>query len=308
MLSGIIIGPTVLGRVPGFTDNLFPTKSLPIINVISSFGLVFFLFIVGLELDSDKLKADFKVSMFISFWGIFIPFLGSLLLAIPLWDNPNYSNTSYILLTIFLACALGISALPVLARILAERRMLTTRLGGLSMTVAAVDDVLAWVLLAILLTLVRSTSSLGILWTLLLTIGELLFMAFIVRPVIKWLVKKDAGHTHLSADTFLYICLVLIVCAYIAEIIGLSALIGAFQVGLLIPRASNLSHHISEKLEYFVVSILMVRAVGVWLCPLPFAAPPRARGSCVPSYSFIQPIALRVLCAPCRCAPCRCAL
>jgi Kef-type K+ transport system membrane component KefB len=120
-----------------------------------------------------------------------------------------------------------------------------------------VDDVLAWALLAIILTLVRSSSNLGILWVVLLTTAEIVFMFFVVRPFLGWLVKRDSGHAHLGADTFLYVCLVLIGCSYLAEIIGLSALIGAFQVGLIIPRASNLSHHISEKLEYFTVSILM---------------------------------------------------
>ena len=155
--------------------------------------------------------------MFISAWGIIVPFIGALLIALGIWSDPTFSNTSFGLMTLFLTCALGISALPVLARILAERRMLATRLGGLSMTVAAVDDVAAWVLLAILLTLVRSPTQIGILWTILLIIASQLLIFYAVRPLINWLVKKDAGHANLGADTFLYIMLVLIVCSYVAE-------------------------------------------------------------------------------------------
>jgi Kef-type K+ transport system membrane component KefB len=79
-------------------------------------------------------------------------------------------------LGLFLTCALGISALPVLARILSERRILTTRLGALSLTIAAVDDVIAWVLLAIVIAIARAHSSLDILWVILLTLGEIALM------------------------------------------------------------------------------------------------------------------------------------
>lgn len=130
-------------------------------------------------------------------------------------------------------------------------------LQGLAMTVAAVDDIVAYGLLAITIALIRSTSSLGAAWTILLSLGELLFMYFIVGPLIRWLVSRDVGHSQLNSDTFLVLSLILISCSYLAEVIGLSALIGAFQVGLLIPRSSNLSHHLSEKLEYITVCILM---------------------------------------------------
>ena len=129
MLAGILIGPTALGRVPGFTDNLFPASSVNIITVIANFGLVFFLFIVGLELDPAKLRADISLSAFISFSGIFFPLVASLLLAIPLYSDSTYtSSANYGIMSLFLTCTLGISALPVLARILTERRMLQTRI------------------------------------------------------------------------------------------------------------------------------------------------------------------------------------
>jgi Kef-type K+ transport system membrane component KefB len=216
-----------------------------------------------LELDPAKLKADLKLSSFISFFGVMVPFGASCLLTLA-FMHEEYSDTSFINLALFLTCALGMSALPVLARILSERRMLTTRIGvcacgfinvyqchpivlwcrmylqGLAMTVAAVDDIVAYALLALTVALIRSSSQLGVLWTILLTIGELLTMFFVVGPVIRWLVRKDDGHSHLNADTFLFLSLILIGSAYVTEVIGLSALIGAFQVGLLIPRRSNL--------------------------------------------------------------------
>jgi len=243
MCAGIVLGPTVLGRIPGFSSTIFPTSSIPILQVISNFALVFFMFIVGLELDPEKLKADAVLAVRMSAGGILVPLFASCMLTFAFRD-PLYTNTSYINLALFLTCALGMSALPVLARILSERRMLTTRIGSLAMTVAAVDDIFAYALLAITLAVIRSSSQLGVLWTILLTIGEVVFVFGLVRPIIRWLVRRDAGHTTLAPDTFLVLSIILIICAYLAEVIGLSALIGAFQVGLIIPRNSNLSHHL----------------------------------------------------------------
>jgi Kef-type K+ transport system membrane component KefB len=141
MLAGIVIGPTVLGRAPGWSESLFPPASISVLSVVSNFFLCYFLFLVGLELDIGKIKTDFRKAALISLGGLLAPFVGSLLLSLWLYNNPDYSNTSFIVLALFFTCALGISALPVLARILAERRMLTTRIGSLALSVAALDDV-----------------------------------------------------------------------------------------------------------------------------------------------------------------------
>lgn len=235
---------------------MFPPASTVIIQVISSFGLCFFMFLVGLELDSEKIRKDIRASIIISFFGLLVPLIGAFLLAI-LFVDPAYSNAPMGTLGLFLTCALGLSALPVLARILSERRMLTTRLGGLSMTIAAVDDVIAWTLLAVVIAIVRAKSQLDILYVFLVTIAECLVVFYPIRRLVNYLVHRSKAMTHLSADTFLLLALILIAISWFTEVIGLSALIGSFQVGLIIPRNSNLSHSISEKMEYFVVSVLM---------------------------------------------------
>ncbi len=231
---------------------------MSIISVVSAFGLVFFMFLVGLELDTDKVRRDLRMCISVSAAGLAVPAVASALLAI-LFTDPAYvsPSTSFGILTLFLTCALGISALPVLARILSERRMLQTRLGALSMCVAAVDDLFAWILLACMIAIVRAASSLDILWVFLLSIAECLLMWYVLRPLIALLVNRGQAFTHLSAEVFLFLCLVLIFAAWFTEAIGLSSLIGAFQVGLLIPRNSNLSHALVEKFEYFTVGILM---------------------------------------------------
>ena len=256
MVAGIILGPTVLGRVPGFTATLFPAESVKVIQIISNFALVMFMAIVGMEIDPASLKNDLKVSAAISLSGIGVPLAASAALAV-VFSTPEYSNTSFVILTLFLTVALGMSALPVLARILSERRMLATRLGALAMSIAAVDDILGWCLLATTIALIKATTQLAVLWTLLLTLSELAFTQFVIGPVIRAVAARAQRSGSVNADTFLALVIILLCVSYAAEIVGLSALIGAFQVGLLIPRASHLSHILSEKIEFFTVTILM---------------------------------------------------
>jgi Kef-type K+ transport system membrane component KefB len=256
-----MIGPTVLGRAPGFSAGLFPKESIPTLGVIANIGLVFFLFTVGMELDADQLKADLKPSLLISAFGIGIPLITAVGVAYWLAGNPEYvtETTDIGIMTLFLTVILGISALPVLARILSERNMLTSRLGSMSMSVAAIDDVLAWVLLAIMLALVSSASELGILWALLLIIGECLFVFFIIRPLYNVLARREAASDkpHMAADTFIACVFLLFVVCYLSELIGVSSLIGAFQAGLVVPRSGKIRHYLVEGLEPITVAVFM---------------------------------------------------
>jgi hypothetical protein len=77
MLAGIFLGPTVLGRVPGFSATLFPPASISIISVISSFGLCLFMLLVGLELSPEKIKKDLRSSIVVSVAGILVPLAAS---------------------------------------------------------------------------------------------------------------------------------------------------------------------------------------------------------------------------------------
>jgi Kef-type K+ transport system membrane component KefB len=211
MIAGILIGPTCLGRIPGFTENVFHASAKVVLSVVASIGLVFFLFLVGMELDTPTLRSDLRQSLLMSFSGVAVPGIVAFGLAWWLNGDPKFTNpevSSLLIMTLFLTVVLGISALPVLARILQERSILHTvpprndtkclsaslratlannpfaqRLGSMSMSVAAIDDIVAWVLLAVMLSLVSSTSKLGVLWVILLILLECLLIYFVVRPV-----------------------------------------------------------------------------------------------------------------------------
>jgi Kef-type K+ transport system membrane component KefB len=136
MLAGILLGPTVLGRVPGFSTTVFPPSSITVLSVVSSFGLCFFMLLVGLELDVAAIIRDLRKTALLSICGLSLPAVGAYLLAILFANDPRYTNTSYGTLGLFLTCAMGISALPVLARILAERNLIATRVGRQCLSLA----------------------------------------------------------------------------------------------------------------------------------------------------------------------------
>jgi Kef-type K+ transport system membrane component KefB len=145
----------------------------------------------------------------------------------------------------------------VLARILAERNMIASPLGNLVMGATAIDDVMAWIVLAIVVAIVRSTQELNILYTILLAIADIVVMYFVIKPII----FKFCGHIttkkQVTPKMFFFIFAVLLTVSWFCEAVGLSALVGAFQVGLSIPRNEALLLSLSSKLEDFIVIIIM---------------------------------------------------
>lgn len=146
VIGGICLGPSVLGLIPGFTDTIFPTKSLPYLALVSNIGLVLYLFLVGLELDPQAFFRDLRRSLVISAAGMVVPFgLGAAvswgIYRNLLVEQKDIPFTSFLLFT---GCAMSITAFPVLARILAEFKLLTTPVGLMTITAAALNDATAW--------------------------------------------------------------------------------------------------------------------------------------------------------------------
>ena len=102
MLAGILLGPTALGRIPGFSPTLFPCYNVAVIKIVANFALVFFLYVVGLELDTVKLKADWRVSLGISAGGMIVPAIAAVILTFTLLDSSTYSNTTPLAMALFI--------------------------------------------------------------------------------------------------------------------------------------------------------------------------------------------------------------
>lgn len=202
VLAGIALGPSLLGVIsPDTLQLIFPPSSLPTLGLVSQLGLVFFMFIIGLELEPALLRGRGKRALAISNTSIALPFaLGASAAAwlAPTLSVPTVPLASFVL---FLGVAMSITAFPVLARILSERGLIHTPVGSLAITCAAIDDVTAWCLLALISAVVRSTGMAGAALTLVLAVLYCAAMWFIARPVLARVVRERTDRRGISQRT-----------------------------------------------------------------------------------------------------------
>ena len=150
---------------------------------------------------------------------------------------------------------MSITAFPVLARILVERRLLRTRVGAISIACAAIDDVTAWCILAIVVSIVRSTGLGVAVRTVALAIGTIVFAVFVVRPYLARL--ADRNRVGLTQNLVAFIVILVFVSSLVTEFVGIHALFGAFLFGAIVPKQGSLASALAEKLEDVVVVVLL---------------------------------------------------
>lgn len=258
MTAGILLGPSVFGRLfPGAFHYVLPSSSLPAITVLSQIGLLLFMFVVGLEVDLTHIAKQKATIVLVSNVSILLPLALGVGLAKALYPQFAGKHVSFPPFALFVGTAMSVTAFPVLARILKERNLIGSSLGTLALACAAVDDVSAWLLLAILTAMVRSASS----WrqfviTLLLLVAFILFMMTLVRRLgsilESWYEKGGAGVEFLS-------CLVLFIFAtsWTTEKLGVHALFGAFVAGLVMPKNDRLLTDLVDRIESLSLALLL---------------------------------------------------
>jgi Kef-type K+ transport system membrane component KefB len=254
--AGIVLGPSVLGRLwPGGASALFPETSLPILKALSQLGLVLFMFLVGLELDPKLLGGRKYSAVVISHTSIVVPFLLGSVAALGLHGAYSPPGVALLPFVLFLGAAMSVTAFPVLARILAERGLMRSPIGVISLTCAAVDDVSAWCILAVVSAAARASGVSQALWTCLFAVGFGLGMLVFVRPVLR---RAFGSFDEPLPRRFVTLVLLLLLAfSGLTEIMGLHALFGAFLFGSILPRGGGLPAALKEKLETIAVIVLM---------------------------------------------------
>ncbi|WP_446744645.1 cation:proton antiporter domain-containing protein [Silvibacterium acidisoli] len=258
IIGGILIGPSVLGRLaPHVSASLFPIGSLGSFEILSNIGLVLFLFLIGSELDYEHLRKQKSTATLASFMSILFPFIMAAVAAHSLRIRFAPDGIGRIPFVLFLGISMSITAFPVLARILEERKLQSTPLGTTALMCAAVDDVCAWSLLAIGLTLLpQAGHSTPIGFRLLWLAGYLLVMLFVIRPMGAWVVKRQQSVT-LSYEMLGVVLAIVLASAAATEAIGVHPLFGAFLAGICFPRIEQWQTAIRTRLD-MVVSILLL--------------------------------------------------
>ncbi|MGW4666593.1 cation:proton antiporter domain-containing protein [Streptosporangium sandarakinum] len=263
ILAGILLGPTLFhGAV---TDALFPADIRSHLGVLANIGVMVFMFLVGLELDHALLRGTGRLAVSVSLSSILLPLgLGALLGLYLLESHPNPHRLGFAL---FVGAAMAVTAFPVLARILTDRGMHRTATGGLALTCAAVDDVLAWSLLAVVVAVTGADTGQ---WHAVLVLPYVALMFWVVRPLLRRLAAAHRRTGHLSPGMLAAVLAGLMLSGCVTEWIGLHFIFGAFLFGVVMPRegADRLREEISERVGqvstvlllpiFFVVSGLKV--------------------------------------------------
>ena len=259
MLAGILLGPSLLGWLaPGLSSTLFPSDSLSHLSLLSQVGLLIFMFLVGLELDLGHLRELGRAAVMTSNVSIIAPFILGSTFAVYVYPRLSDQKVSLTGFALFMGAAMSVTAFPVLARILAERNLLRSRVGSVAIACAAVDDVTAWCILAGILVIVRASSLELPVW---LTVGGLLvfvlLMLFVARPALRRLEMVYEKRGALTQDLIAIILLVALASGWITETLGVHALFGAFLAGVVMPRHRELSKELSQKFEALIVVLLL---------------------------------------------------
>lgn len=229
---------------------------------MANIGLLFFLFLVGLELDLNSIRRSGRHAFTIAAAGISLPFACGVGVAYVLRSTiPGAESADYAPFLVFMGVSLSITAFPVLARILAELKLLTTRLGETAMAAAAFNDVAAWILLALAVALSGGEgthhSPVISIWVLLSGIAFVAFQIIVIKPAMSWVARRSEDE---GGESEFWISLTLagvLISGFMTDFIGIHSIFGAFVFGLAIPKEGEFTGRLIERIEDFVSGLLL---------------------------------------------------
>ena len=275
MAAGIALGPSLFGALaPQLSGSVFPAEGLAPLATISQLGVLLFMFVVGLRLDLAALRQRAQAAVLVSQASIVVPFiLGTVLAArfYPAFAGQDANGHVIPLLpfALFMGAAMSVTAFPVLARILAERQLLGTRIGAVAIASAAVDDVTAWCMLAGVVAVARrgdglrsfvvALASVGLFAAILVIVGRRLLVYLDARRLATTAAASDpdARADVVGAEFVGLAILFALACALVTERIGVHAVFGAFLAGAIMPRQSGLAHELAERMEAVVSTVFL---------------------------------------------------
>ncbi|PRP78258.1 hypothetical protein PROFUN_13868 [Planoprotostelium fungivorum] len=286
VVAGILLGPSVLGRIPGYIPNLFPPTTtnlactyppthegaihgslqaygpIEVLYVFAKFGDILFMFLMGVELDIGVLRRNVKSGLAIGVASMALPFAFGSGIAYVIYDHVGDSGATVNFSTflVFVCVAMSITAFPVLAHILSETGLMGSRIGKLSLTAAVFNDVIAWILLAVVVSIAKAHNAVYAVYTLLVLAGFCGVMLFAVRPLLNALAKSRSLGTSdgvLSLNVVAAFLVSIFLCAWFTQIIGVDVIFGGFIMGLTVPKINHLPERFVKSIEDIAVVLLL---------------------------------------------------
>lgn len=258
MIAGVVMGPSLFGLLmPEWQSFLFPKSSMSILYAVSQVGLVLYMFLIGLEFQTDLIRTRWRSAASVSLAGILTPFALGSLVAIYLMQRPGFftpevDRTEAML---FLGAAMSITAFPMLARIIYEQGLTGTALGTLALAAGSLDDAAAWCILAIVLAGFSQNAMIAIV-AIGGGVGYALFVWVIAKPRVRRLGAYAEEHANVSGRMLAFVLMLLMLGAWFTDAIGIYAVFGAFILGTAMPRGF-FAQEIERALEPLTTNFLL---------------------------------------------------
>jgi Kef-type K+ transport system membrane component KefB len=222
-----IVGPTAMGRIPGFTKHTFPAQSLPSLSLVANIGICLFLFTIGLETDANIIARNARSSLGIALSTVALSFGLGAAISVPLYHNFIGPPVEFLYFMLFTGASFSITSFPVLCRILAALKLLDTTVGVTVLSAGVCNGVICWTMLALAVALVNGTSGLTVLWILLTSVVFITFLMWPVRIALLRLARFTGPLE--NGPTIFFMVVIMIVlwtCAFFTDVVGISAIFG----------------------------------------------------------------------------------
>jgi Kef-type K+ transport system membrane component KefB len=271
MIAGVMLGPSLLGliapdvqqwlfpNVPILLANgtKFPNPSMSILFTLSQIGLVIYMFLIGLEFNTDLIKQRIKSAGLVSAAGIIVPFTLGAIAALFLYNRNDLFKEAVTpwAAALYFGASMSITAFPMLARMLYERGIAKTPIGTLALAAGSIDDATAWCLLAIVLGSLQQNANIAA-FAIGGGIGYVLFSIFVGKPALTIFTRITKNNGGVTIQTLTIVLVILMFCAWFTDSVGIHAVFGAFILGTAMPRG-EFAEQVRQRTEFLTTSFLL---------------------------------------------------
>ncbi|MCY7780515.1 cation:proton antiporter [Bacillus haynesii] len=253
MVSGVILGPTVFGYVfPEIHSWFFTSDVKSSLYLMSNLGLSLYMFLIGNEFQTNNLtKKVIRNSVVLTTSGFFLPLMLGIVLALILQDQlmPEGANLAYF--AAFLGICLSTTAFPMIARVLHERGLYNTETGKIMILSGSMMDVVGWILLALMTTLLKANTITGGIVTFIGVFTLVGILYFCIKPLLNKLISSKENK--INQNTFALVLMLILFCSAATDFIGMHSIFGGFILGMMMPNDNQFVYLLKEKMHDFTV-------------------------------------------------------